>query len=153
MIRRLILCWSLVLLSFSTMSQSYDRYVTDGCFLYKMKSGKLLMVWSSFAETGYAVGIAELTTGKLAGLWKQHPEPLMDENGGYGMLFRTFDGNLCLVLHQPDSPGGQERARLFEIENTGDTLHKESAVVLLSFCKYPTVHTCQFSMLINQIIP
>lgn len=103
-------------------------YVTDGCFLYKTKTGKLLMIWSSFAETGYAVGIAESTTGKVAGPWKQHPEPLMDENGGHGMLFRTFDGNLCLVLHQPNSPGGQERARLFEIEDRGDTLRIKKAL-------------------------
>lgn len=103
-------------------------YVTDGCFLYKTKSGKLLMIWSSFAESGYAVGIAESTTGKVAGPWKQHPEPLMEENGGHGMLFHKFDGTLCLVLHQPNSPDGQERARLFEIEDTGDTLRIKKAL-------------------------
>lgn len=103
-------------------------YVTDGCFLYKTKTGKLLMIWSSFAETGYVVAIAESTTGKVAGPWKQQPELLMHENGGHGMLFRTFDGRLCLVLHQPNSPGGQERARLFEIEDRGDTLRIKKAL-------------------------
>lgn len=86
------------------------------------------MIWSSFAETGYAVGIAESTTGKLAGPWRQHPEPLMAEDGGHGMLFRTFEGKLCLVLHQPNSPGGRERARLFEIEDTGDALRIKEAL-------------------------
>ena len=42
-------------------------YVTDGCFLYRSKSGKLLMMWSSFMNGTYAVGIAESTTGKIIG--------------------------------------------------------------------------------------
>ena len=37
------------------------------------------------------------------------------------MLFRRFDGQLMMVLHQPNE-GGRERARLFEIEDTGDSL-------------------------------
>ena len=42
-------------------------YVTDGCFLYRTKSGKLLMIWSSFLAGKYAIGIAESTTGKVTG--------------------------------------------------------------------------------------
>ena len=96
-------------------------YVTDGCFLYHTKSGKLLMVWSSFMNGTYAVGIAESTTGKIIGPWRQQKEPLF-VNGGHSMIFRKFDGTLCLVLHSPNHPGGAERAKIFELEDLGHTL-------------------------------
>lgn len=34
-----------------------------GCYLYRPKSGKLLMIWSSFSYGEYAIGIAESVTG------------------------------------------------------------------------------------------
>ena len=43
-------------------------------------------------------------------------------HGGHGMIFHTFDGRLCLVLHAPNSPSGAERAHIFEIEDLGHTL-------------------------------
>ena len=97
-------------------------YVTDGCFLYRTKSGKLLMIWSSFKESGYAIGIAESVTGKVAGPWKQQPEPLFSANGGHGMIFKSFDDKLYIVFHAPNSPGGSERAHIYELEDAGDTL-------------------------------
>lgn len=97
-------------------------YVTDGCFLYKTKTGKLLMIWSSFMNGEYALGIAESATGKITGPWKQQKEPLFSQNGGHGMIFKKFDGTLCITFHGPNSPGGAERARIFEIEDTGKTL-------------------------------
>ena len=36
------------------------------------------------------------------------------------MLFETFDGKLVMVIHQPNRR--VERARFFEMEDTGDTL-------------------------------
>lgn len=98
------------------------NYVTDGCFLYRTKNNKLLMIWSSFSSNGYAIGITESTTGRVAGPWKHHETPILNENGGHGMIFSTFDGKLCLVLHQPNSPGGSERALIYELEDTGDSL-------------------------------
>ncbi|MGI6046881.1 MAG: glycoside hydrolase family 43 protein [Petrimonas sp.] len=98
------------------------NYVTDGCFLYRTKNNKLLMIWSSFSSKGYAVGIAESTTGRVIGPWKQHETPLLNENGGHGMIFTTFDEKICLILHQPNSPGGSERALIYELEDTGDSL-------------------------------
>lgn len=96
-------------------------YVTDGCFLYRTKTGKLLMVWSSFFNGTYAVGIAESDTGKVTGPWRQQKEPLF-VNGGHSMIFRDFEGHLCLVLHSPNSPGGKERAHIYELEDLGHTL-------------------------------
>ena len=98
-----------------------ESYVTDGCFLFRTKTGKLLMIWSSFGLEGYAIGIAESKTGTIFGPWQQQPETLFSRDGGHGMIFRTLDGKLCLVLHQPNS-GQAERAHFFELEDTGETL-------------------------------
>lgn len=104
-------------------TKSGDRhYVTDGCFLYRSKTGKLLMIWSSFCNGQYAVGVAESTTGRVKGPWRQQPEPIFNRHGGHAMIFKTFDGKLCLTLHQPNSPAGEERAKIFELEDLGNTL-------------------------------
>ena len=101
--------------------KEYKTYVTDGCFLYRSKTGKLLMMWSSFKDGTYAVGLAESDTGKIIGPWRQQKEPIYI-NGGHSMLFTDFEGRLCLVLHSPNSPGGKERAKIFEVEDLGHTL-------------------------------
>jgi hypothetical protein len=97
-----------------------EAYVTDGCFLYRTRAGKLLMIWSSFGERGYTVGIASSTSGKVAGPWQQMDEPLLAIDGGHGMIFRTFDNRLVMPIHQPNS--GASRARLFELEDAGSKL-------------------------------
>jgi len=61
------------------------------------------------------------TLFQATGPWKQIPEPLFKAGGGHGMIFETFDGRLMLVLHQPNS-GGNERARFFELEDTGGAI-------------------------------
>lgn len=96
-------------------------YVTDGCFLYRTKTGKLLMIWSSFIHGDYAIGIAESTTGRIAGPWKQQDTPLFSKDGGHGMIFRSFDGKLYITFHGPND-WGHEKAHIYEIEDTGDTL-------------------------------
>ena len=105
----------------NTAFEGKKSYVTDGCFLYRTKTGKLLMVWSSFKDGVYAVGIAESDTGKVIGPWRQQQEPLFI-NGGHSMIFEDFEGRLCLVLHSPNSPGGKERAHIYELEDLGHTL-------------------------------
>ncbi len=100
-----------------------DRYfVTDGCFLYRTNTDKLIMIWSSFYNGQYAVGVAESVTGSVKGPWRQQAEPIFKSHGGHAMIFRTFDGKPCLTLHQPNSPDGEERAKIFELEDLGNTL-------------------------------
>lgn len=96
--------------------------VTDGCFMYTTTKGKLLMIWSSFGDSGYAIGIAESESDKLKGPWIQQEGLLIDQDGGHGMIFKTFDNRLMLAFHQPNSPSGKERLKLVEIEDTGDSL-------------------------------
>lgn len=102
-------------------NEEYGCYVTDGPYLYRSKSGKLFMAWSSFSEGDYTVGLAISSTGKLAGPWKQQAEPIFATDGGHPMIFKRADGQLMMVLHSPNKVPN-ERARLFEIEDTGDTL-------------------------------
>jgi beta-xylosidase len=96
--------------------------VTDGPYLHKSKSGKLFLVWSSFDDQArYNVGLAVSASGKLAGPWTHQPAALFVENGGHPMLFTTFEGKLMLLFHAPnDNPAS--RPRIFEVEDTGDTL-------------------------------
>ena len=105
----------------SEISSRPDGYVTDGCFLYKTKTGNLMMIWSSFGDEQYAVGMAISESGKIAGPWKHLDEPLFKANGGHGMIFKTLEGKLMLVLHQPNN-SPNERAYFFEIEDMGDKL-------------------------------
>jgi arabinan endo-1,5-alpha-L-arabinosidase len=102
-------------------SEQYGCHVTDGPYLYRSKSGKLLMVWSGFGTGGYTVGIAVSKSGRLAGLWEQQAQPLFTADGGHPMLFHRFDGQLMMILHQPNH-APDERAQLFEVEDTGDTI-------------------------------
>lgn len=94
-------------------------YVSDGCFLWRT-SKKLLMLVSSFGKDGYAVGVAESLTGKITGPWLLHDEPLTHHDGGHGMIFRDFSGQPWLLIHSPNSPSGQERAKLLKVEETSE---------------------------------
>ena len=77
--------------------------VTDGPFFHRMEDGSLNMIWSSFDGKGYCLAVARSESGELAGPWKHPKKPIYDDNGGHGMLFHTFDGELLLILHQPNS--------------------------------------------------
>ena len=103
-------------------STSKNNKVTDGCYMYRTKEDKLLMIWSSFGDKGYAIGIAESESGHLRGPWIQQKDLLFEQDGGHGMIFKTFDDRLMLVFHQPNSPAGKERMKMFEIEDAGQTL-------------------------------
>ena len=105
----------------SVKSKDTGCHVTDGPYLYRSKTGRLMMVWSSFGAGGYEVGLAISQSGKLAGPWEQQAQPLFAHDGGHPMLFRRFDGQLMMILHSPNHPP-DERARLFEVEDLGDTL-------------------------------
>jgi len=106
-------------------SPEWGCWVTDGPYLYHSKSGKLFMVWSSFSKTGYTTGVAISDSGKVAGPWRQQSEALYTADGGHAMIFKRFDGQLMMVLHSPNKTS--ERAKLFELEDTGETLRIRQA--------------------------
>lgn len=87
------------------IKQAGENYVTDGPFLFKTENGTLQMLWSSFSVTGYAIGLATSRSGSVSGPWMQQEEPFYEKDGGHGMLFRSFAGELMLAIHTPnDSP-------------------------------------------------
>lgn len=80
----------------------FDRvYVTDGPFMHRSADGTLLMLWSSFGDQGYAMGVARSAAG-ITGPWSQTSEALWPTDGGHGMVFRDASGVLNLTLHTPN---------------------------------------------------
>lgn len=104
--------------------------VTDGCFLYRSAlSGKLFMIWSTFISgSGYCVLLTESRSGKIHGPWINQ-KPIYKENGGHGMIFRSFDERLMLALHHPNG-GGRERLRLYELSDDGHPPGIKEEVIL-----------------------
>ena len=104
--------------------------VTDGPWLYRTASGKLLMLWSNGSKTGYAVGIAASQNGRIDGKWTQQRRPLYQKDrrnaldGGHGMLFRTSEGRLLLSIHAPNTATENEPtlARFLPVTDLGFTL-------------------------------
>lgn len=104
-------------------SDAKPSWVTDGPWMHRLKSGKLIMLWSNFTpQGGYTIGYARSLRGDVQGPWVQEKFPLYMMDGGHGMLFRTFGGQLMMSLHCPnDHP--KKRIFLFEMEETDDGIH------------------------------
>lgn len=98
-----------------------DAYVTDGPFLHRQRDGKLLILWSSMGEKGYAMGCAVSDGGSVTGPWRQIPEPLVPEDGGHGMVFRDFSGRLQVTWHTPNKTP-LERFTFREVRESSDGL-------------------------------
>jgi len=96
------------------------KYVTDGPYCYKTSDGHLILLWSSFMNGKYAIGQARSISGNVSGPY-EHLELLYTDDGGHGMLFERFDGQLMLSIHTPnDTPN--ERIKLLPIADMGDRL-------------------------------
>ena len=91
--------------------------VTDGPFLVQPKGAGLRMIWSNTVKgRGYSVLQCKSESGSVKGPWVMHT-PLYLGDGGHGMIFSRFDGELMLALHQPNrSP--DERLRLYPLYAT-----------------------------------
>ena len=92
-------------------------YVTDGPFVYRNEEGKITMLWSSFGAEGYTLALAHSRSNTVDGPWIQDPEPLFAKNGGHGMLFKTFEGELNVSLHYPNV-NLEEKPVFFEIKRS-----------------------------------
>ena len=87
------------------------NYCTDGPYIYYLEdendpnaTNPLLMLWSSFGDQGYGLTIARSHSGDITGPWEHDPMPLYEKDGGHGMIFKTFEGQLYLALHTPNEP-------------------------------------------------
>lgn len=79
-----------------------DCYFTDGPFALADARGALHIYWSSWCTRGYAVGEAISESGSMDGPWTHSDRLIFPENGGHGMAFRRFDGELIYTLHYPN---------------------------------------------------
>jgi len=93
-------------------------FVSDGPFIHRLPSGKLICLTSSFGENQYSLSYALSASGKLAGPWEHPAKPLLTGGHGHGMLFNSFDGKLLLVCHFPNS--SPSKAVIYEVGEQED---------------------------------
>lgn len=95
-----------------------EHRITDGPFMYRTKNGTLLMLWSTFIKGKYAECLVRFS-GEF-GMDFEHLSPLIDNDGGHGMIFKSED-KLYLTYHSPNT-SGFEHPCFIEIEDKGDTI-------------------------------
>ena len=96
-----------------------EHRITDGPFMYRTKNGTLLMLWSTYIKGKYAECLVRFNDGDLS-MNFEHLPPLIDDDGGHGMLFKTED-KLFLTYHSPNT-SGFEHPCFIEVEDAGDTI-------------------------------
>lgn len=102
-------------------NEQISGYITDGPFLYKLESGKLLMIWSSSTKGNrYAVGMA-VSEASVKGPFRHIREPLFFKDGGHACLFKDLNGRLKMSLHKPNIVG-KERPCFFEMKESAEKL-------------------------------
>ena len=99
-----------------------DHYVTDGPYMYRSKTGELFMLWSSFINRKYAELVVKFKNGRL-GTEFEHLAPLLDDDGGHGMVFS--DGEQTYFTYHTPNKSLLERPRFCILHDCGDTIHIE----------------------------
>ncbi len=98
--------------------------VTDGPWLFRTRTGRLGMLWTSWIFGDYTQGVAYSESGTLDGPWIQMEEPITPPNFGHDMLFRDFDGRLLMSVHSHRDENGHyiRVPHLFLMDDSGDIL-------------------------------
>ncbi len=105
----------------ATFGLKMPGWVTDGPEMFRTKTGKLGMLWSSWGEHRYAQGVAYSTTGSIKGPWIQELEVFKGDNSGHGMVFTTFGGMRLYIVHHAEE-NGPRKPQLYEVDDSGDKL-------------------------------
>lgn len=95
------------------------NFVTDGPYMYTTKTGVLLMIWSSFIDGKYAEMVVRFNEGRLDGKF-EHCEPLLDSDGGHGMIF-SDEKNIYFTYHTPNK-SLSERPEFCVVKDLGDRI-------------------------------
>lgn len=99
-----------------------QNYVTDGPFLFRSSGDDTLyLLWASFINNTYALGIARSGSGEITGPWIHQEEALYLEDGGHAMVFRTFGDKLMLAIHIPNQTP-DERPVFLELEESNGVM-------------------------------
>jgi hypothetical protein len=105
----------------ATFGLKMPGWVTDGPQMFRTKTGKLGMLWSTWGTHRYLQGVAYSESGSIKGPWIQAAEPLKDDNSGHGMIFTTFEGKRLLIIHHAEDKGPR-KPQLYEVDDSGDKL-------------------------------
>lgn len=97
-----------------------EHRITDGPFMYRTESDGLLMLWSTHIKELYAECIVRFEGGEIGESF-EHLPPLVDNDGGHGMLFRDLEGKLMLTYHTPNRKNF-EHPYFVRVEDMGDRL-------------------------------
>lgn len=98
------------------------NYVTDGPYIFQPDNpGKpLVMLWSSLGDNNAYIQIISISdSGSITGPWRHDEDLLYKSDGGHGMIFSTFNGDLYLTLHSPNKTL-QERPMFIPLTVEGD---------------------------------
>jgi len=105
----------------ATFGLKMPGWVTDGPQMFRTKTGRLGMLWSSWGENRYAQGVAWSESGTIKGPWIQEKEVFKGDNSGHGMLFTTFEGKRLLIIHHAEG-NGPRKPQLYEVDDSGNKL-------------------------------
>lgn len=94
-----------------------NHFVTDGPFMYRSQTNELFMLWSSFVKGNYAELVVKFKNKKL-GLEFEHMKPLLDSDGGHGMIFT--DGIKTYFTYHTPNTSLLERPEFCLVEDDGD---------------------------------
>ena len=103
----------------ATFGMKMPGWVTDGPQMFRTKTGKLGMLWSTWGAHRYLQGVAYSESGTIQGPWIQSEKPLKDDNSGHGMIFTAFEGKRLLIIHHAEEQGPR-KPQLYEIDDSGD---------------------------------
>jgi hypothetical protein len=95
------------------------HFVTDGPFMFRSKANELFMIWSSFIKGNYAELVVKFKDGKL-GPHFEHMRPLLDNDGGHGMIFS--DGKKIYFTYHTPNKSLLERPEFRVIDDNGDSI-------------------------------
>lgn len=97
-----------------------ETFITDGPYMYRTECGNLLMIWSTFTQSGYVQAVAHSDNGDIDGNWI-HDAPLFDKDGGHGMIFEDYNSEKHLILHSPNE-NPLERPIMFTVKEENGKL-------------------------------
>lgn len=79
-----------------------EGYITDGPFLVNI-DGELICIWSTICKGSYMELVSRSDNGRLDGNWSIDKKALFENDGGHGMIFKTFKNEHKFIYHSPNT--------------------------------------------------